>query len=286
MPWPSAQDARLAGAGDEGRVGHHGLQAAALAATAQRAVGADAHVPELAGATPETAVDVASGNDAEPDAAADGDGDEVLVPFAAAVQALPDGQRVDVVVDEHGHVEPFLQKPRQRQVAPAEQRRVERAGGRVEHARDADAEPEQGRRRRRAREPVVEDGAEPLDRVVGRGVEGALESLEHLRLEVHAHPHHVIRGDLRTQHGGGLADELEQDGGPSAARGGVLGDVDEPLRQQFAGDPGHGGGAEPEPRGDRLAGDRPGRCDQPEDGGAVDVAREPRGRRGVRPCAP
>ena len=65
---------------------------------------------ELTGPAGEAVVDVTSGNDAKPDAATEGDGDEVIDGSTPAVEPLGDRQGVDVVVDQHGNADPLLEQ--------------------------------------------------------------------------------------------------------------------------------------------------------------------------------
>ena len=83
---------------------------------------ADDHMAELACATPETTVDVSAHDDAEPDAAADRDRDKVLDLPSPPVEALPDGERVHVVVHENGYAKPSAQQLLEGDSAPAEKR--------------------------------------------------------------------------------------------------------------------------------------------------------------------
>ena len=71
-------------------------------------VGDGGGVAELAGAAAETTIDVSAGDDAEADAAPDGDGEKVFDVVPAAVEPLRDGEGVDVVVDEDRQAECFL----------------------------------------------------------------------------------------------------------------------------------------------------------------------------------
>ena len=262
---------------DERRVADDRLEAAALPARAHRAVDDGRHVPELAGSPAVTVVDVAVRDDAEPDAAAERERDEVLDVAAAAVEPLRGRERVHVVVDEHRDPELLLQRVAQREVAPADQRRGHPAGRAVDDARHAEADAEE---RGLCRAPRRASRCSTFDRGVeavrGGQVEPRLELLDHVAVEVDDDADEVVGRDLHAERVRRAADDLEQEGRTAATGGSAVGRPDDPALDQLARDRRHGRGAEAEALRDRRARDRPGEPDQPQDRCAVQVAGEAR----------
>jgi len=102
-------------------------------------------VAELAG-SPGPPVEFPAGDDAEPDAAAEGDGQEVGDLATAAIQTLREGEGVDVVVDDDRQPEPFPQTRTEGELFPAEHRRGDAtAVAGCDHAGHAEPDAEQPR---------------------------------------------------------------------------------------------------------------------------------------------
>src|SRR5690606_15849738 len=93
---------RRLGVPGEGRAAEVGLQAARVAARADRAVVVDAYVPDVAGAAGHAAVDGAVHDDAAADAGADLDEEEVAHRAGQPGVQLAQRHQVHVVVDEDG----------------------------------------------------------------------------------------------------------------------------------------------------------------------------------------
>ena len=196
--------------GDESRIADDRLEASLLATPARRSAADRGRVSELACAAAVTAVDVAAGDDAEPDTGADGHRDEIVRLAATPVETFRDRERVHVVVREHGQPEAFLEDACEGNAPPAEHRRVKLSREAVDHAGDAQAEPEQRRRRACGHDPAGEHVAEPLDRSRSRRVEGLLEPPLHVGLDVDEHADEVVRRDLDAERRRGSPDELEE----------------------------------------------------------------------------
>ena len=122
-------------------VGQVSLDAAALAAAAERAAPLHLHVPELgpdpAGAAIEPAVD----DDAHTHAVLDCNGQKVRQPLAVAEPLLGQRGQVGVVVDEDGPAEAQAHQPPEIDLLVAEDRApLTDPGGTVDEARQCDAD--------------------------------------------------------------------------------------------------------------------------------------------------
>jgi hypothetical protein len=95
------------------------FETAARAAAAQRAVGQNGHVPDLARAVVDAVDEFAAHDDAAADAGRDGYVDEMLEPSARAVAVLAERGRVGVVVEQHGHAEALFEQRDDGELVPA-----------------------------------------------------------------------------------------------------------------------------------------------------------------------
>ncbi len=268
--------------GDERGIADDRLETAVLPAAALSSALDGGRVAELARAAAEAAVDVPAGNDAETDAGADGDGDEIVRVAAASVEALRDRERVDVVVREHEDPEPVLEDLRERDAPPAEHRRVEPPSGRVDDAGDPEADAEERCRKTRAFDPARKHVAEVLDRPCRGRIERLLEALPNVGLDVDEHADEMVRSDLDAKGGCRSTDELEEQRGSTPPGLRPLGDPHEALIEQLAGDCRDRRRAQAEPTRDLRPGDRPRGPDEAEDRRPVEVACQAGGGGAVR----
>jgi hypothetical protein len=227
-------------------------------------------VSEFAGTAAVAAVDVAARDDPEADAAPDRHREEVLRVPAAAVEAFGDRQGVDVVVDEHRHVEALLEDRRKRDLVPAEKRRLDGAALRVDDTRDTESDAEH--RHRAPGCPPGEQVDEAVESVGRGGVERRLVALDHIRVQVDADADDVVRRDLRTEGARRIADDLEEESRPASRGLRPLRHANEALIEELARDGCDRCRAQVEPARDRGASDGSGGPDHPEDRCAIHVA--------------
>jgi hypothetical protein len=219
-------------------------------------------------------VDVARGDDTEPDAASERDRDEVLRVAAAAVEALEDGQRVHVVVDENGDVQRLLQPRAHVEIAPADQRRRDRPARAVDDAGHPEPDAEERRLGLGLLHPALERGRDAVESVRCRHVALLLELVDHACIEIDEHADDVVGSDLDAEGSRGASDDLQQERRPAALRRRAVGDPDEPALDQLARDRCDGRRAQAEALGDRGPRDRAARADEPQDRNAVQIAAE------------
>ena len=119
------------------------FQAAGAAALALRPVWIDDDVPELTSAPDGAAVHTPVDHDAETEAAANAQRDEVPRGNAVSGPLLGNGERIDVVVDPDRQPQPALERGGQLDLMPLKQvRELARAAQRVDHARQSDPDAE------------------------------------------------------------------------------------------------------------------------------------------------
>ena len=197
------------------------FQAAAVAADAERAIGLDRHVTELAGGSGGAPIRRAVQHHAQADALADGGEQEVGLVRAGAVEAFGGGDRADVVVDEHRHAERRAQSRGQRQAGPAQAyRHAQRARLRLHDPRHR--HPDAGQRQAAALDLVdlrADQGDESLERVRGRRVEGVPETVHDLGVKPRRHAGDVLVRDLHPDRVRRFRDQGQRDRGPSATAG-------------------------------------------------------------------
>ncbi|BDZ46513.1 hypothetical protein GCM10025866_24220 [Naasia aerilata] len=103
------------------------------------------------------AEDCAVDDDARAHTGSDGEDQEVVVLPADAVEALGDGEGVDVVLDEDREAQLAAERGPERRLAPAELARIdEPVAAAVDAARNADADAQQGGLLAAANEAVEE----------------------------------------------------------------------------------------------------------------------------------
>src|SRR3954447_9752408 len=155
---------------------------------------------ELARAAVSAAIDLAAEDDPKTHASTDRHGEEMLDVPAAPVETACNGERVHVVLDEHRHAEALLEQGTNRQRMPAEHRRVHHVVlAPIDDAGNAESDAEDER-------PVVaclgmrrEDRRQPVERLRMAGLEGILEALDHLAIEVDADANEMVGGDLDAE---------------------------------------------------------------------------------------
>ena len=181
------------GAGD-------GLQAAAVAAAADRAVGVDEHVAELAGEALRAAVQAAVEHQPGADARRDHQVDEVLGVAPGAERGLGQRGEVGVVVDEDRQLEPAVHLVGGGDADPAGQDR-----GRADDAGRRGGSGRAGTCRRRSRAPAsTPASASTSPHELGGGVEalvGEVVGVE-LLLALGEDPRREVRDRARGRGGG------------------------------------------------------------------------------------
>ncbi|BAF60914.1 hypothetical protein PTH_2733 [Pelotomaculum thermopropionicum SI] len=135
---PAAACHQFRGRPGNGRAGGHRLQAAPVAATADRSVRQDGHVADLAGTVRRAAVKLPVQDQAAAHACADGDVNHIAAAPAGPENMLAKGGQVGIVIQQNRQGKPFLQDLPDGNVIPAQVGgKMNDSPGRVQGARCA-----------------------------------------------------------------------------------------------------------------------------------------------------
>ena len=166
---------------------------------------------ELTGTPVRPSIEVAPGDDAQADAATDGDCDGMVKASSESIKALGDRKRVDVVVHEHRNAESGAENGCHRKVGPAQHRCLDDAVH-VDDARNAEPHPQQppwiGR-------GVVDGCCQPLGEALDKIWLGRFEWLqltcEYGPVQGNTYQREVVSRDLDTDRLRRASHEPEQD---------------------------------------------------------------------------
>ncbi len=245
-----------------------GLQAAPVAAAADRAGLVQGDVADLARGAARAPVDLPVDHQARADAAGHLDVGEVAQAPAGAPDQLAEGAEVGVVVDVHRHAEALGQLAAGGDAGPAGQDRggAQRPGLHVDRAGHAQAHADHlVRTEAGLREQPLDQGLGPVEALRGRDVDvhrGALLGEDPVG-EVADRDPQVGVAEIDPHHDARVTAERDAAGAPSA--GGGVGHHDGAALLQFSDDVGHRGRRESGPAGDLGLGQRAGHPHRAED---------------------
>ena len=253
---PGFEEARRSAGGDEPVSADEGLEAAPLPARARRPIVGNDHVGYLPGPAAGSSLQDAIGHTGEPHATPDCHHDEVPAAPPVPEQVLGHGQRLHVVLDEHGHAHPPAEVTAERHPLPAQHVSVDVADvGPAYYTRYTNTDAEKVRV---AGAPErLQAGEQLVDGVGRQSVEGLRPGRQHLTIEAYLHENDVVGSQLHSDRVPGLAPQADQLPRAAAFRGREVERLYDALADQAPGDLADSGRAHVQLSGDSGARRRP-----------------------------